>query len=160
ALGPAGYSRRVTYDGAGRLLNSTDAAGLSTAQTWAATGDLLQTTTDPNNLETSTVYNAEHRPTDTYGPAPAGQFNGGLIPSGTAPHSTTSYDDNISGLAAQYWFTQSSGGIAPGSSIAHGTGLDQVTNLAQVWTQPGGHSNLLGNIDPRYPENNNNWQLS
>ena len=79
--GQAGYDRRVEFDGMGRTLKDYGPDGLYTSYGWDATvPDKLLWQTDPAGRRQTTVYDAESRPTDTYGPAPASWFDSAGVP--------------------------------------------------------------------------------
>jgi YD repeat-containing protein len=105
-LSPAiGFFTRVVYDSADRLLSSTDATGRTSSQTWSVKDQQL-TSTDPAGRVSTTVYDVHDRPTDQYGPAPASCFTGQLPTpacAATVPHTRTSYDQNINGLAVAWY---------------------------------------------------------
>ncbi|WP_077241311.1 PA14 domain-containing protein [Amycolatopsis azurea] len=105
-LNPAsGFFSKVTYDDADRLLSTADATGKVTSQTWNQK-DLQLSKTDAAQRVSTTVYDHADRPVDTYGPAPASCFTG-QVPSAacanTVPHSRTGYDENLPGLAVNWY---------------------------------------------------------
>jgi RHS repeat-associated protein len=100
----------VTWDAEFRQLTSTDATGHTTSQAWDASADAVESATDAAGLRTTTVRDAQHRPTHTYGPAPVSWFNGLLPGAGHGdgqqnpmPHAQTVYDLNLNGLDAAWW---------------------------------------------------------
>ncbi|WP_245733189.1 PA14 domain-containing protein [Lentzea jiangxiensis] len=101
----SGFSRKVVYDDAFRMLTDTDATGKTTSQTWNAKDQLL-TTTDAAGRVSTTLYDAQDRPTDNFGPGPASCFNGQQLKlecAETVPHTKTSYDENLNGLAVSFY---------------------------------------------------------
>jgi RHS repeat-associated protein len=119
----------------GQVLSSMDALGDTTAYVWQ--GNLLTRTTDPTGLISTTIYDAAHRPTDSYGPGTAAEFPNGANTSASAPHASTAYDEGIVGVAAMYWNNPSLGG---GPAI-HATGVgDPSGALNATWgtTPPAG----------------------
>ncbi|WP_409467124.1 PA14 domain-containing protein [Amycolatopsis sp. GA6-003] len=122
-LNPAtGYFSKVTYDDADRLLSTTDATGKVSSQTWSVKDQLL-TSTDTAGRESTTVYDYADRKVDGYGPAPTSCFTGQQPTSAcanTLPHSHTTYDQNLTGLATQWWSNETLTG-AP-ASYTTGTG--------------------------------------
>ncbi|HEX2040007.1 MAG TPA: PA14 domain-containing protein, partial [Acidimicrobiales bacterium] len=77
---PNGYSRRVTFDSAGRLLQERDTAGLVTTVEYDQRNLVVSRTgptaaaSDPAAMKTTTVYDHAGRPVETYGPARASCF--------------------------------------------------------------------------------------
>ncbi|TNC25093.1 PA14 domain-containing protein [Amycolatopsis alkalitolerans] len=122
-LTPAtGFASKVTYDTAYRTLSTADATGKTKTNTWDAR-DLPLTSTDPAGRESTTVYDYAQRPTDSYGPAPTSCFTGQQPTAAcadTVPHTRTNYDENLQGLAAQ-WFDNTNLAGAP-KSLTTGTG--------------------------------------
>lgn len=96
---PTKPARTVTLDSAGHATTDVDSAGITTTNTWDVPNDRLTKTTRAG-LQTTYVYDAAGRLTDTYGPAPIGEFTG--LTSTTAPRSSTAYDEGINGLAAAW----------------------------------------------------------
>src|SRR5581483_11237038 len=133
---PAGYFRRVIFDGEGRLLTDYDANGLAT-QTVYSTGDLVASVTDPAGFTTATAYDTMHRPTDTYGPAPSSWFfsDGSVRPGYYPAHATTAYDQNLSkpGLAATFWNNTTMGGAPTAHATGMGTGGSSDGSLTAAW---------------------------
>ncbi|WP_245782337.1 PA14 domain-containing protein [Actinokineospora terrae] len=127
-----GFSNKVTYDDADRLLSATDATGKVSSQTWNVK-DLKLTSTDPAGRVTTTVYDAQDRPVDNYGPAPASCFSGQLPTAAcasTVPRTTTGYDENINGLAVS-WYDNNT---LSGAPKVYTTGFNDPTGkLQQTW---------------------------
>ncbi|MDM7886581.1 PA14 domain-containing protein [Curtobacterium sp. RHCKG23] len=102
ALGlPSGtHAETVTYDDAWRQLTTTSPSGLTSSQVWGERDKLLSST-DPQGRMSTTIYNAQDRPTDTYGPAPTSCFQANLTPTAacaaTTPHTSTGYDQDAAG---------------------------------------------------------------
>lgn len=100
--GVSGTYRTVAYDARARLTQDTNAAGETTTTSWNSE-DLTTAVQGPDGLRTTTIYNSQNQPTDTWGPAPASQFN----PDGTGqagvPREITRYDEGINGLQVQWW---------------------------------------------------------
>jgi RHS repeat-associated protein len=147
-----GHAQTVTYDASLRQLTSTTAAGLTSSQAWNPTKDLLQTSTDPLLHETSTVYDSQDRPTETYGPAPSSCFGTGTTPTGACPvvpaHTVTSYDSgpNMQGLNA-VWYPNATMG---GQPAAFGLGAGNIS---------GAVSTDWGTVSPTPGVPATNWSL-
>jgi RHS repeat-associated protein len=102
---PSGWSRKVGFDSQGRLLADTDALARTTTTSWDG-DDRMLTTTDPAGRVTAATYDASGRPVETYGPhasAPGACTGAGGASNGACPHTTTTYDGGIDGLAATFW---------------------------------------------------------
>ncbi|SDC59148.1 PA14 domain-containing protein [Actinokineospora iranica] len=116
-----GFSTKVVYDSADRLLSTTDATGKVSSQTWSVKDQKL-TSTDTAGRVSTTVYDAQDRPVDSYGPAPASCFTG-QVPTAacanTVAKSHTNYDENINGLAVSFYDNT---GLS-GAPKVYGTGL-------------------------------------
>jgi RHS repeat-associated protein len=115
---PIGYAGKVTFDSAGRMLTSTDSAGITTEMTWNGDDQLVKSKNAGNGITSSSVYDGVGRPTDSYGPAASNCFNANGTLSGSCsgvPHSSTQYDQGLTGLAAKYWNNTS----FSGPPIAH-----------------------------------------
>lgn len=103
-------------DGSGRPVRVTNPAGQDATATWNGK-DLPVWTKDHTNRITATVYDALDRPTDTWGPYREDCFADSTAPDGTTvkspidtppckgsmPHTTTGYDQGLTGLAATWW---------------------------------------------------------
>ena len=125
---PKGYTQRVEYDNLFRTTKSYDKAGLTTAQEWNTAKDLLYSTTDATGLKSTTLYNANDMPTDSYGPAPSAWFDSTTrIPLATytlrVPHTSTAYDSGMKGFAVTWFNYKSSTGAFIGSPKLHTTGF-------------------------------------
>ena len=120
-----GYVRKVVFDSINRTLQDFDLAGKATAtNTWDTSNNLLSST-DATGIETTHVYDAAHRPTDSYGPGracldppscSASEFASDGT-SSTAPHSQTGYDENMNYLSATWWGNKD----MAGSPLTHST---------------------------------------
>jgi len=138
---PNGYARRAVYSlEARRTLIETDTAGLATTSIWNETVDGLASTTDPTGLRTTTIYDPAGRPTDTYGPAPAGWFDpltnlpvaphvAGPATGADVTHTHTGYDEGLTRLGVAYW---NSKGL-DGPPAAHTTGIDGPDGILRDW---------------------------
>ncbi|WP_237047735.1 PA14 domain-containing protein [Lentzea guizhouensis] len=127
-----GFFSRVTYDDAFRLLSTTDATGKTSAQTWSVKDQEL-TSTDGAGRMSTTVYDAQDRPTDKFGPAPATCFTGQLPKpecAATVPHTKTSYDEDLNGLAVAFYDNKE----LAGAPKVYQTGLAADGTLARNWS--------------------------
>ncbi len=104
--------RTVTYDSELRTLTDTDPTGVKSSSSWLD-DDRPVASTDPAGRVSTTVYDSQHRATDSYGPATGSTTagacfnagpNGDGKPTGAAgcdsapPHSHTDYDQGLTGL--------------------------------------------------------------
>ncbi len=143
---PAGMTvdaREVRFDAAGRTTKDIDAVRRSTDYTWATNSDMLLKTVSGGRTS-STVYDSQWHPTDTYGPAANSCFTTTPPPVGTEytsyppvaacanamPHSRTEYDHNIQGLQGAY--TATAGTPMPNTS--HAMGPNAQGNVDYTWT--------------------------
>ncbi|HSX16049.1 MAG TPA: PA14 domain-containing protein [Candidatus Saccharimonadales bacterium] len=127
---PNGYTRKVEYDGIFRTTKDTDVTGNTTQQQWDPVKDLLYSTTDATGLKSTTIYDTEDRPTDTYGPAPKDWFGADNkpLPGNVAlvPHTSTGYDEGITGPAVTYMNVSvpaNTDTLSNGSSLTPGQSL-------------------------------------
>ncbi|MGW4371460.1 PA14 domain-containing protein [Nocardia takedensis] len=94
-----------TWDAAGRMLSSTDAAGNTARTEWDAK-DNPTARVDTAGRRTTLTYDHADRLVDEYGPAPASCFAGQLPTptcATTMPHVHKSYDENLVGLEAAFY---------------------------------------------------------
>jgi RHS repeat-associated protein len=129
---PNGFTRKVTWDGAGRQLTEVDATNITTStDVWTAS-DLVSYSTDAAGLRSSTIYDSAGRETRSWGPAPATCFTNDT-PTGACqvPGTQSFYDEGIQGLAASYWNNQD----LQGAPLVHDTGVGDATGaLSHDWT--------------------------
>jgi RHS repeat-associated protein len=98
----------VRFDAAGRQTSVETPTGTSTTRTaytrWDENLDRPVATSDTGTgLKSTSKYNARGWATEQYGPAPASSFPSGVdYPSGVR-HSTTNYDEDLSGLNVRGW---------------------------------------------------------
>jgi RHS repeat-associated protein len=148
------WSTDVTFDANGRLVTETDADGVKTiaSQLWDQ-NDHVVFSTDSAGRSTSHLYDPELRETDTFGPAPTDCFNAFIVPKYApyqtnpappadcptqgVPHSHTSYDEGMIGLAATYWANTGTSGLP----AFHATGLDGVAAGQINYPSPDGKIN-------------------
>ena len=111
----------VAFDSVWRQTSSTSPLGVTAAQQWHATKDIVLSATSSVGLKSTTIYDpATDRATDSYGPAPAACFQPSGYPvsnpvgasgCGILPaHSSTTYDGGLQGLQATYYANRSLSG--------------------------------------------------
>jgi RHS repeat-associated protein len=103
---PMGFSKRLEYDNLLRTTKVTDLTGMSTLTEWNSVKDLQLSTTDPTGLKSTTIYDVDDRPIDSYGPAPAAWFGSDRRPAAAyvnqVPRTSTGFDEGINGPAVTY----------------------------------------------------------
>jgi RHS repeat-associated protein len=129
-------ARRTTFDTAGRETADADPIGYTNWTTWPSdqNDDKPLSTTDPAGRKSTTIYDADKRPTDSYGPAPAAWFATDGTPLAAyvsqVPREHTNYDEGLSSLAASYWNNKS----LVGTPTCHDTGVGDPTGaLTKTW---------------------------
>nr|WP_157529004.1 PA14 domain-containing protein [Kibdelosporangium sp. MJ126-NF4] len=148
-------SRTVTYDDAGRTLDTTDFTGATIHAEWNAK-DKATAATDSAGRRSTTVYDHADRPIDKYGPAPASCFNG-LVPTpacaASVPQTHTNYDEGLTGLSAAYYDNRFLSGVpklfATGVGTTDGTLSRSWGSSAPVANTEGWSSRFTGEI--RFP---------
>ena len=138
---PHGFSRKVAYDSLFRTTAETDLANLTTSTEWHPDKDLVLSSTDPTGLKSTTIYDADDRPVDGYGPAPAAWFGSDRKPlaerANDVPRVQTGYDEGVNG-AAVTWHNYRNESLA-GAPLRHMNGFDS-DNKSKFWmniTTPG-----------------------
>ncbi|HJP81681.1 MAG TPA: PA14 domain-containing protein [Candidatus Saccharimonadales bacterium] len=100
---PQGFSKRLEYDSLLRTSKATDLTGKTTSTEWDSVKDLQLSTTDATGLKSTSLYDADDRLVDSYGPAPASWYGSDRKPTAIytnqVPHTSTGFDEGISGLA-------------------------------------------------------------
>jgi RHS repeat-associated protein len=157
-----GHTRTVTFNPSLQELTNETAGGLVTTETWdPANTDNLWATLNPDGTETSTVYDWEGRPTDSYGPAQSSCFTTPTatppVPNGTCPvasaHSNSVYDGgsthttfdgnaadtvtgNLNGLSAEFFAGSTPTGAPKAFALGVGT-TDGSVNKTWATAPPG-----------------------
>lgn len=108
-------------------------AGKTTQTEWDSVKDLQLSTTDATGLKSTTIYDGDDRPVDSYGPAPAAWYetNGANIRKPLAaytdqvPRTSTGYDEGVNGPAVSYMtIDQRSTSVLPnGSQMVRGDAI-------------------------------------
>lgn len=135
--GLTGAIQTAKFDGAWRQTSATTAMGVTTSQIWDAGKDLILSKTDANALTSTTVYDRNDRPFESFGPAPAGCFGNDRRPLADAPTTTacgitpastkTTYDAGMDGLQVAYYSNTTK---LSGKPAAYTLGIDGVTGGA------------------------------
>ena len=138
--GLSGVARTVGYDTIGRTVTNTDAAGRTATTQWSPAGDFVLWNTSGGRTST-TVYDRNWHPLDTYGPAPTACFTFPTVITATTngpaptvsnsgcgltqvPHTATSYDTNLAGLTGAVWNNPTRSGPTSAHRMAPGTSIE------------------------------------
>lgn len=125
-----GYTRYIEYDDQLRTTKECDNQAQCGTVEYHAEKDLVLSSTDALGMKSTTIYDDEDRPVDTYGPAPSAWFDTDRTPltayEDQIPHSGSSYDEGIVGPSVAYY--EYEGDINPkgklfGSPKLHSTGI-------------------------------------
>jgi len=112
---PNGYSKRVQYDSLLRTTAESDLTGKTTQTEWDSVKDLQLSSTDATGLKSTTIYDGDDQPTDSYGPAPSAWYGADRKPSAgyvdQIPHTNTGYDEGSKGFAVS-WYNLKSANMA------------------------------------------------
>lgn len=128
---PSGYSQRTEYDDSYRTTQVFGLDGKATKTQWHTAKDLVLSTTDPLDLKTTTIYDAEDRPVTKYGPAPASWYGSDNLPLAAqvanVPKTESKYDESMQGLSASFYDNKQLAREPKGRSFERG-------NLTRQWT--------------------------
>lgn len=142
APSPAGYQQYIEFDNLYRTTKACDVVGLCQTSDYDPLKDLLLSTTDATGLKSTTIYDSEDRPTDSYGPAPAAWFGSDRKPTAAytnqVPRTQTNYDEGMKNLAVAFYGYRN--GSLSGAPKLHQTGINS-GNLNATW-------NTWGNTPP------------
>lgn len=139
ATEPYGFSRRVEYDNLFRTTKDTDAANLSDTTEWDQFKDLTYSTTDETGLKSTTIYDANDRQVEQYGPAPSSWFGADRRPLAAyvsqVPRTDTAYDEGMQGPNVTYYTYGNASKSLIGAPKKTSTNLDGATpgELASNW---------------------------
>lgn len=147
---PLGYTQRIQYDNLLRTIRDTDKTGKTVSTEWHPVKDLQLSTTDPTGMKSTTIYDSEDRPIDSYGPAPSGWFKSDGTPWSTytnqTPHTQTKYDEGIVGPEVT-WFDYSRPGTDPGNL----SGSPKLRTTGLNPDKPGVTFHSMGTVVPITP---------
>ena len=123
------HNKTVTYDAGWRELSTTSNMGVTASQVWGLK-DMLLSSTDASGKMTTTIYNAQDRPVDVYGPASPSCFDNSRLPlsscAAVPAHVSTAYDQGLNGLHTAYY----SNSTLSGAPTTFSLGLPEVTGGA------------------------------
>ncbi len=147
---PLGTVRTVIFDTTGRTKEDKDAVNRKTTTVWSNSTDVALSSETGGRLST-TIYDADNHPTDSYGPAPTTCFNTtSRVPNGSCtglnavPHTRTEYDHNLKGLQGAHWTTPG----WTGTPISHAMTPNASGAIDYSWT---------GATAPPNVPNGENW---
>lgn len=124
---PNNYSKYLEFDTKYRTTKLCDQMALCTLTSWDINKDLILSTTNPLGLMSTTIYDSEDRPIESYGPAPSAWYGSDRKPLGTylnqVPRVETKYDLNMQGGAVAFY--QVKGDNLFGSPKLHQFGIDK-----------------------------------
>ena len=100
---PNGYTTKVEYDALYRAIKVYDKTGNANLVEYDSVKDLALSSTTATGLKSTTIYDANDLPIDSYGPAPSAWFGSDRKPLAAyvsqVPHIQTNYDQGMQGLA-------------------------------------------------------------
>lgn len=124
---PVGYTKYLEFDNLMRTTKLCDNMGLCATTVWDAAKDIILSTTGPTGLRSNTIYDADDKPLENYGPAPAAWFGSDRKPLAAyvnqVPKVETRYDENMTGPAVAYY--QVKGSTMFGNPKLHQFGINQ-----------------------------------
>ncbi|HMS93171.1 MAG TPA: PA14 domain-containing protein [Candidatus Saccharibacteria bacterium] len=127
AAEPHGFSRKIAYDSLFRTISDTNVANLTTTTQWHADKDLVLSVTDPTGLKSTTIYNEDDLPVDSYGAAPSAWFGSDNKPlaahAANTPRTQTKYDENLKGPAVSWYDLKGATMSFSGAPKLHTTGF-------------------------------------
>jgi len=131
---PNGYTTRVEYDSLYRAVKVYDKTGNATQTEYDPVKDLVLSTTTPTGLKSTTIYDANDLPIDSYGPAPKEWFGSDRKPLaqyvGQVPRVQTSYDEGLIGPAVA-WYNFKNDSLV-GAPRIHATGFNP-SDPSRIW---------------------------
>ncbi|QGF23603.1 PA14 domain-containing protein [Raineyella fluvialis] len=158
---PNGFSKRIAYDSLLRTTSETDLTGKTNTTDWDPVKDLQLSATDATGLKSTTIYDGEDRPTDSYGPAPATWFGTDRTPvaaqAPNVPHTKTGYDEGINGPAVSYMAIaqRESSVISNGETLTRGQERWSTDGRFRFTYQPDGNVVLYGPSGPIWANGKN-----
>lgn len=124
---PHGFSKYVEFDSLFRTTKLCDQMNLCTITEWDNSKDLILSTTGPTGLKSTTIYDADDRPLESYGPAPSAWFGSDRKPLpahiNSVPKVETKYDENFTGPSVAFY--QVKGDSLFGSPQLHQFGINK-----------------------------------
>lgn len=104
---PNGFTTYAEFDNLNRTRKMCGKDNLCTTTEWDSIKDIVYSTSDRLGQKSTTIYDADDRPIESYGPAPSAWFGADRKPltqySSKVPKVTTEYDSGMYGLAVAYY---------------------------------------------------------
>ncbi len=124
---PAGYLQHIEYDNLFRTTKLCDSTGQCASSEWHAEKDLLLATAGPTGLKSTTIYDQNDLPIESYGAAPAAWFGADRRPlaaySSQVPRVDSRYDEGINGLSVAWYNAKGSNLV--GAPKLYSTGINE-----------------------------------
>lgn len=122
---PHGFSKRIEYDNLLRTTKEVNVANLASTTVWHPEKDLEFSKTDPAGLMSTTIYDDDDRPYESYGPAPQAWFGSDRKPStqtyiDKTPKTSTVYDGGFTGPAVSWYNVKGSSHFDKPKLLTHG----------------------------------------
>lgn len=133
---PSGYLQKIEYDDMLRTTKACDIRANCMANEWMVDRDVLLSSTDNLGMKSTTIYNENDLPIDSYGPAPAAWFGADRRPlpqyEARVPHTATQYDNGIIGPTVAYYnFKENTADTK--KAVLFGTPKLHTTNTDKAW---------------------------
>ncbi|RYF28757.1 MAG: hypothetical protein EOO17_04130 [Chloroflexi bacterium] len=129
---PNGFSKRVEYDSLLRTTRELDVANLASATAWDSIKDLELSKTDATGLMSTTIYDDDDRPVESYGPAPAPWFGVDRRPQSgyvnQIPKKSTAYDEGMAGPSVSVFDYRANSKSLTGAPKLNAYGLPSVSS--------------------------------
>lgn len=131
---PNGYGSKIEYDSTLRTIKSYDKTGNSTLTDYHPIKDQVLGSTAATGLLSTTIYDQNDLPIESYGPAPKEWFDASRRPLATyanqVPRTDTAYDENIEGLNVAWYNVK--GSTLFGAPKLHTTGINPNTDKKRI----------------------------
>lgn len=149
---PNGYTKYIEYDNLYRTTKVCDKTAQCSLTEWDTVKDLVLSTTDAIGLKSTTIYDADDKPIETFGPAPTTWYGADRKPTAAylsqVPRTQTNYDETLTGPAVTYYNVKNNSLF--GSPRLHQFGI-RPADRTLLWfdstlghTMPSGMSTLAG----------------
>lgn len=162
---PSGFSKRIEYDNLLRTIRETDVTNKISQTEWDSVKDLQLSTTDASGLKSTTIYDDEDHPIESYGLAPAAWYETGganvrrplATYASQVPKTTTAYDENIVGPEVTYFNYKADNKTLVGTPKLRTNGFTDSTGTT---TTPGTLMKVWGSSRPITPDSGmSGWGL-
>ena len=150
---PHGFSKRVEYDSLLRTVKETDVSNVSNITEWDSVKDLELSKTDATGLKSTTIYDDDDRPTESYGPAPSSWYGTDRKPTASyinqVPKTSTGYEEGISGPEVTYFNYKAANKTLVGTPKLRSNGL---ADSSGTTTTPAYLEKIWGSSRPITPD--------